>query len=426
MSLVNLSRPKAISALLAGVIAASALVGLAAGRDEASAQEAPAGTIASPDSPTEVELRHANLGELGLESIGYRSAVEDYERALDTIDAGRARLDEIDRQLADLRSAQRQLSEGIPALETRIDDARDSVERARSEMADLMVMRYVLEGSESDLSVLDGVNSGSADDERRNLVIETVAAARRHELTRSKTILGDAENAVRVANDSTLSVAERIAQLEAEQSATQTLVVATEGGLDAMIELIRDERQKSRLSGTDLTVVALDAYTTAAALVSAEQPECALDWTLLAGIGRVESRHGTYRGAVLLPDGTTSKPIIGIALDGSSGTAVIGDTDGGVLDGDTTWDRAVGPMQFIPSTWAGFAADANNDGRSDPQNIYDAALAAARYLCRRGPLDVEANVVSAILTYNNSQVYVRAVRANADTYTELGITLKRP
>jgi hypothetical protein len=43
--------------------------------------------------------------------------------------------------------------------------------------------------------------------------------------------------------------------------------------------------------------------------------------------------------------------------------------------------RAVGPMQFIASTWRRVQVDGNGDGRGDPDNIYDAALGAAVYLC---------------------------------------------
>ena len=113
-----------------------------------------------------------------------------------------------------------------------------------------------------------------------------------------------------------------------------------------------------------------------------ERPECGLRWTGLAGIGKVESGHGTYGGSRLSATGDTSQPIIGIPLDGSAGTAAIGDTDGGELDGDPTTDRAVGPMQFIPGSWRSLGRDGNGDGRADPSNIYDAALAAAGLLCR--------------------------------------------
>ena len=93
-------------------------------------------------------------------------------------------------------------------------------------------------------------------------------------------------------------------------------------------------------------------YKRAALAIEKSDPGCHLDWSLLAGIGRVESNHGRYGGSQVYADGSTSPHIVGLALNGAGNVASISDTDGGRLDGDTTWDRAVGPMQFIPSTWA--------------------------------------------------------------------------
>jgi membrane-bound lytic murein transglycosylase B len=167
-----------------------------------------------------------------------------------------------------------------------------------------------------------------------------------------------------------------------------------------------------------MSVVAYDAYATAAA----SQASCGLTWTVLAGIGRTESRHGTYGGARPQGDGTTSPRIIGIALDGRPGIATITDTDGGVHDGDSTFDRAVGPMQFIPGTWRAFARDGNGDGRADPHNLYDAATAAAVYLCRLGGgLGNSANLDRAILSYNNSRVYVDTVLGYRRGYDRLDL-----
>ncbi|HKH04281.1 MAG TPA: hypothetical protein VKA65_03890, partial [Acidimicrobiales bacterium] len=166
-----------------------------------------------------------------------------------------------------------------------------------------------------------------------------------------------------------------------------------------------------------LPEVALKAYLRAERALGLSDPDCGLEWPLLAAIGRVESDHGRYGGSILDEDGNGSRPIRGIALDGRDGVARIADTDGGALDGDRTYDRAVGPMQFIPGTWERVSVDANADGARDPDNIYDAALAAAVYLCAGGAdLTTEEGREAAVLRYNHSEEYVRTVLRLADAY----------
>ncbi|WP_381563830.1 lytic transglycosylase domain-containing protein [Streptomyces eurythermus] len=151
----------------------------------------------------------------------------------------------------------------------------------------------------------------------------------------------------------------------------------------------------------------LDAYQKAAAELRTSKPGCNMPWQLLAAIGNVES--GQARGGQVDADGTTLHRILGPQLDGN-GFALIPDTDGGAYDGNSSYDQAVGPMQFIPSTWAWAGRDGNGDGKKDPNNIYDAALAAGHYLCRNGwDLSREADLHSAILSYNNSQDYLDLV-----------------
>jgi membrane-bound lytic murein transglycosylase B len=172
----------------------------------------------------------------------------------------------------------------------------------------------------------------------------------------------------------------------------------------------------SALAADGIPQVALEAYKHAAAELATSEPSCGIDWSLLAGIGRVESNHGRFAGAVLHADGTSTPPIIGIALDGSR-SAVILDTDHGRLDGDMVYDRAVGPMQFIPGTWARWGADGNGDGRKDPFNINDAALAAGSYLCSAGgDLRTVAGQSAAVLAYNHSDAYVAEVLGLAHSY----------
>jgi membrane-bound lytic murein transglycosylase B len=168
---------------------------------------------------------------------------------------------------------------------------------------------------------------------------------------------------------------------------------------------------------TGIPVRALEAYANAHAVLAAARPDCRVTWVTLAGIAAVESQHGTIGGRALLPDGRSSSPIIGIPLNGANGTRTIAATDGGLLDGDKVWEHAVGPLQFIPSTWALWRADGNNDGISDPQNIDDAALAAAQYLCADNRnLASGDGWLRAILSYNSSLDYAQKVYGFAQGY----------
>lgn len=156
---------------------------------------------------------------------------------------------------------------------------------------------------------------------------------------------------------------------------------------------------------------ALDAYRAAGDIGSL----CLLDWSVIAGIGRVESNHAD--GGRLLGDGRTFRPILGPVLNGGA-FAAIPDSDNGQLDGHTRWDRAVGPMQFIPGTWAWMGVDADGDGRADPHDIDDAAAATALYLCRSSPdLSQLDALAEALLTYNKSRAYVASVVSWAHAYS---------
>ncbi|MGV9824541.1 MULTISPECIES: lytic transglycosylase domain-containing protein [unclassified Gordonia (in: high G+C Gram-positive bacteria)] len=154
--------------------------------------------------------------------------------------------------------------------------------------------------------------------------------------------------------------------------------------------------------------IVLQAYKLAANRMATEQPQCKLPWFLLAGIGRIESNHAS-NGSVD-QYGTTINPIEGPVLDGSlAGNEVIRHGGG--------YARAMGPMQFIPSTWASWGADANGDGKADPNNVFDATYSAGRYLCA-GFADImtDKNKVAAVYRYNHSMDYVANVLAWAGAY----------
>jgi membrane-bound lytic murein transglycosylase B len=126
----------------------------------------------------------------------------------------------------------------------------------------------------------------------------------------------------------------------------------------------------------------------------------------------VESRQGTIDGRVLQANGRPDRAITGVDLDGSGEVAAIPDGAGG-------YQRALGPLQFIPSTWAQWKADGDGDGVDDPQDVDDAAVAAARYLCASGAdLATGSGWSAAVFSYNHSDDYVRAVYDAAKAYAD--------
>jgi hypothetical protein len=77
---------------------------------------------------------------------------------------------------------------------------------------------------------------------------------------------------------------------------------------------------------------------------------------------------------------------------------------------------AEGWMQFIPSTWAAYGVDANDDGKKDPYNPVDAICAAARYLRAAGG---DKDIRQAIFAYNHADWYVDEVLLGANQYGKL-------
>ena len=161
---------------------------------------------------------------------------------------------------------------------------------------------------------------------------------------------------------------------------------------------------------------ALRAYAGAALTLAEEQPACGLGWNTLAAIGFVETAHGTIHGSAIDADGRALPRITGVPLDGTE-FAAIPDTDGGRIDGDADWDRAVGPMQFIPQTWLEYGRDADGHGGADIDHIDDAALSAAELLCASADdLRAPEQWIAAVDAYNPSVAYNNDVVEAADYY----------
>lgn len=178
-------------------------------------------------------------------------------------------------------------------------------------------------------------------------------------------------------------------------------------------ELVANRRYRN----LDIDLLPLDAYVRAARLAALREPQCGIEWWMLAAVGMVESGHA--RGREVLRNGDVVDQIVGPVLDGNDDTQEIKDTDAGLLDGDTEFDRAVGPMQFTPETWKIRSADGNGDGVRNVNNLYDASFAAALMLCnmREGDrLSTATGFGTAVFAYNNSDRYVSRVLANAVDY----------
>ncbi|MFF5894033.1 NlpC/P60 family protein [Streptomyces globisporus] len=163
----------------------------------------------------------------------------------------------------------------------------------------------------------------------------------------------------------------------------------------------------------------LTAYKGAARLVKKEVPKCrGMRWPVLAGIARIESNHAV--GRAIAASGAITPRILGPVLNGSGAggnTTVFADTDGGRWDGDSRFERAVGPFQFLPQTFRSMGRDGNGDGSVDPHNADDAALGAAVYLCGDGRnLRDDRQLRSALFAYNRSDAYVAEVAGWIDRY----------
>jgi len=157
---------------------------------------------------------------------------------------------------------------------------------------------------------------------------------------------------------------------------------------------------------------ALAAYAGAALRLAQTDPGCGIGWNTIAAIGLVESEHGTLQGGRIGADGVAAPEIIGIPIGP--------DTDRGRLDRDPAQDHAVGPMQFIPSSWNLLGEDGDLDGAKDVHHIDDAALAAGIHLCEvGGDLAQPSNWINAVNAYNSSVEYNNRVAAAASGYAAL-------
>lgn len=212
------------------------------------------------------------------------------------------------------------------------------------------------------------------------------------------------------------------ASAQARAQAASSIRLQREAEVLTSAQVLQSTNLALPVGGTDVPDVFAQAYIKAAAATAKAYPTCGLHWSGIAAVGRVETNQGRMGNAEINTLGQLLPPILGPRLDGSNGRAAVADSDQGALDGDSQHDRAVGPMQFLPSVWKQFAYDGNGDGISDPNNIWDAAMATAVYLCQnRTGLQYEPGLHQAAMAYNNSQEYASRVVAQARTYGQANV-----
>jgi len=290
--------------------------------------------------------------------------------------------------------------------------ASSNTERARQRMHTLVASVYVRADTQSSEEADLGRAQVLAARVQRDIVAEWRRATEARDRARAELDAIDAE----------------IAKIDAAHA------IATAGQADARARIQAAAADVQRLlpaatvADLDIPLVSLDAYLRAERAMAAEAPSCAIPWYAIAGIAVNESNHGRFRGSTPDATGRVEPAIVGIPLNGD-GVAAIGDTDGGLYDGDAQWDRAVGPMQFIPGTWNAWKSDGNLDGVTDPQNIYDAALGAARYLCRGAQpfgFNDRGAANNAFLSYNRAQWYADKVFTRAKQFAQWGLPSTGP
>jgi membrane-bound lytic murein transglycosylase B len=358
-----------------------------------------------------------SLAGVQVQSDGYAKARSAYRTATDQLAEARSRLAELDGRVASLATEQDRLEAEIADATDRGEQARAALARHRSSLRTLAVESYVQgRGSGTD-GLAQGAEAAAAA-ARVDALVNDVAELRSEQVRQARRTIDETDRTIRDDTDSLTTVGSDLDEATAGRDDAAKEVEVRQRAADGARRTMADWRLTADVAGSDLPLVALDAYVKASARMLFERPECGLRWSGLAAVGKVESGHGTYGGSRLTAAGDTSQPIVGIPLDGTNGTALVGDTDGGRWDGDPDLDRAVGPMQFIPGAWSALGRDGNGDGRADPSNIYDAALAAAGLLCRAGGsgLDTDAGLYRAALGYNNSGAYASLVVRTANAY----------
>jgi cell wall-associated NlpC family hydrolase len=269
--------------------------------------------------------------------------------------------------------------------------ARSDYDRARGNAGRFAVELYVRSGDSTEtvlpLTAEDLRNKQSITNASMTVELSIESAA-----DGVRDAVDDQRAARRRFDDAELAMADARTRYDAAEAEIATA--------DAQLRRFLDDAR------VDFSPVAFDAYRTAQDLTGLFNPTCRLSGALLAAVSRIESGHGRTPDAL----GDPATPIFD-ALP----AVFVADTDGGLIDELADGDLGVGPLQLSPTVWSAHAADGNSDGVRDPQNLFDAALAAAGHLCSFGDLSTWP-ALSASVAGGGDATYQRTVTVSARRY----------
>lgn len=389
----------------------------------AAPEAAPAPSVLAPPSPELPGLPATSieLAQVPVDSPAFARAADRYGAVSASHTAAQSRRAELDHTVTVLRARGVQLEATRASAQARVQGLTTRLDVVEGAIQELAVAAFVAGGADERLNrALASETPAINEVDRRDVLGGVSMEVLLTERVAYRARIDEAARRADTAVEDLAAVQDALADLGGERPATVDGEVATAADVATERVAYEEERVLATVEGVEFPLVALDAYYRAAAVISGERPGCRVRWWGLAGISRVEGRHGTYGGTTLQPNGDTSRRIIGIQLNGTNETAVVGDSDGGALDGDPAFDRAVGPMQLIPQTWSRYQADGNEDGTNSPFNLYDATLAAARYLCTSSSgLDADPGLRTAYFSYNHSVPYVDSVLEYARIYERM-------
>jgi membrane-bound lytic murein transglycosylase B len=326
------------------------------------------------------------------------------QRALDLARAGFAKAQAADTAAANVLADE---SRRLEDLDTTQRQQAIALEQARAHLRDLAVDAYVSGGPAAPVQQL--LKSGDINDfARREGYFTAVANAGRDAITAYGRARDTSSHTARAAADAIQHAEADKAAADGDLLNAQAAVADATTTLNDRASLLTLTSDAVTTPNTDIPRMVLDAYQRAALAVQAKG--CQLSWWGIAGVGKVESDHGRAENTHLAANGDLVPHIVGVPLTGQNGTALIQDPNG-------DFSHAEGPMQFIPSTWAVWGQDGNGDNVKDVDNIYDATLGAATYLCATSKdLQTDDNLKAAYFSYNHSTDYANEVLAYAKVY----------